>query len=75
MRAEFFLAEMKDRLDEGVGRIPRASNTGEVAVMLRPIRFQGLRVWISWTPLSTNLRTQFRLGLHLPERFQITLGT
>jgi hypothetical protein len=58
MRAEFYLAEMKDQWDEGGGRILLDDNTGEGAVMLRPIRFQCLEFswsWISWTPLYIHI--------------------
>jgi len=46
-RDEFFLAVIKTQWDEGDGRIPLGDNTGGGTVMLWPIRYQCVEVWIS----------------------------
>jgi hypothetical protein len=47
MRAEVFLAGLKAQGGEGGGRILLGDNMGGGTVMLRPIRFQRVGVWIS----------------------------
>ena len=42
----FYVVGMRAKLDEGGGRILLGDNTGGRAVMLRPIRFQCVGVWI-----------------------------
>jgi hypothetical protein len=42
-----FLAEMTAQWDEGGGRVLMGNNTGDWAVMLWPIRFLYVGVWIS----------------------------
>jgi hypothetical protein len=45
--AGFFLAQTKAQRDEFGGRILLGYDTGEGAVMVRPIRFRCVGIWIS----------------------------
>jgi hypothetical protein len=46
MRTEFYLVGIKAYSNEGGGRIMLSVSRGGGAVMLRPIRFQCVGVWI-----------------------------
>jgi hypothetical protein len=45
-RAEFFHAKLKSRSNGRDGRILQGHDTGSGSVMLQPVRFQCVRVWI-----------------------------
>ena len=50
---KFLLAGMRAQQDDGGGRILLGDNTGVGAVMLRPIGFRCVGVWISVSLLGT----------------------
>jgi hypothetical protein len=67
MRTEFFLARMKVQRNEHGGRILLADNTGDGAVMLGPVRFHYVGVWMSaeclvYPLIIDNFETEFQLA-------------